>query len=105
MENNKFEFSPCVNCKIKEGYGGDYRCSLCEVSWLKKENKRLNKKVENVITSAKIKEKYLHVKLKQQAVKEFIEKFLQIYTSSDGLSKDPLMLMVNLLKDFVGERK
>lgn len=105
MENNKFEFSPCVNCQIKEGYGGDYRCSLCEVSWLIKENERLNKKVENVIASAKIKDEHLHVKLKQQAVQEFIERFLQAYTTSDGFGKDPLTLMVNLSKDLVGERK
>ena len=42
----EYEITPCRNCTINKGYGGEYRCSICELSKLRQENERLNKKLK-----------------------------------------------------------
>lgn len=98
MEKNNFEFTPCRNCTIKEDYGGDYRCSACEVNWLRKENERLNG--DRAVIKSKQKQK-----IEKQAIREFAEKFLHLYMSSDGAGKDAVTLMVELLDKVLGEQK
>jgi len=39
---------PCKNCTIKEGYGGDYRCSCCGYTKLSGDNTYLRAKIEKL---------------------------------------------------------
>lgn len=41
-----YEINPCQRCPLKDGYGGEYRCSICELTFLRKETERLNKKLK-----------------------------------------------------------
>lgn len=41
-----YEITPCRNCTIKDGYGGEYRCSICELTKLRVENERLTNKIK-----------------------------------------------------------
>lgn len=42
------EINPCNRCTLKEGYGGDARCSMCELSRLREENQQLKKKLDRM---------------------------------------------------------
>ena len=41
-----YEITPCRNCTINKGYGGEYRCSICELTKLRVENERLTNKIK-----------------------------------------------------------
>lgn len=49
MMLEKYRINPCTNCTIKEGYGGEYRCSCCRYCRYietQEENRTLHKKNE-----------------------------------------------------------
>ena len=41
-----YEINPCEKCTIKNGYGGQTRCSYCELTHLREENKNLKNKIK-----------------------------------------------------------
>ena len=47
MKDN-YQVSPCRDCQIKKGYGGQARCSACYVRFLEDDNARLRHKVDTL---------------------------------------------------------
>lgn len=45
---SKYRINPCTNCTIREGYGGEYRCSCCRYAETQEENRALHKKNESL---------------------------------------------------------
>jgi len=45
---DEYIINPCDKCTIKEGYGGDYRCSCCRYSKLDEINTNLIKKIQKL---------------------------------------------------------
>ena len=48
-----YEITPCRNCTINKGYGGEYRCSICELTKLRAENERLTNKIKKELERTK----------------------------------------------------